>query len=183
MLTRSSIRCDCGLTVLTLKGQPIVTVECHCDSCREAAHRLESLAAAPKVAEPNGGTWAVLYRKDRVDCVSGAETLAAHRLDPMSKTRRVVATCCNSAMFLDFTPGHWLTLYARRWQERDRPRLEMRVMVGDRPAELAPLPDDVRNLPGHSLPFMARLVRAWIGMGFRRPKLDWIRGSIDEKAR
>ena len=182
MPKRSAIRCDCGRTVLELDGQPIVTVECHCDSCRQAALRLESLADAPKLAEANGGTRAVLYRKDRIDCVSGAETLAEHRLDPASKTRRVVATCCNSAMFLDFTPGHWLTLYARRWQERDRPPLDMRVMVADRPAELAPLPADVPNLPGHSFPFMLRLIRAWVGMGFRRPKLDWVRGTIDEKA-
>lgn len=172
-----AMRCECGRTVIELDGEPIVTVECHCDSCRRAAQRLEELAGAPALAEDNGGTRAVLYRKDRVRCVAGAEALREHRLDPASKTRRIVATCCNSAMFLDFTPGHWLTLYARRLPERDRPALDMRVVVADRPAGLPPLTSDIPNLPGHSFPFMARLILAWIGMGFRRPRIDWIEGA------
>jgi hypothetical protein len=76
---------------------------------------LSALAAAPPVRNPDGGTDYLLYRKDRVQCVRGQEHLEAHRLKPESPTRRVIATCCNSAMFLDFTKGHWLTLYRNRF--------------------------------------------------------------------
>ena len=33
----------------------------------------------------------------------GQQYLEEHRLKPESPTRRVIAKCCNSAMFLDFT--------------------------------------------------------------------------------
>jgi hypothetical protein len=41
----------------------------------------------------------------------GFPRVEEHRLKPDSPTRRVVATCCNSAMFLDVTKGHWLSMY------------------------------------------------------------------------
>lgn len=41
------------------------------------------------------------------------------------------------------------------------------------------LPDDIPNLKGHSGRFFLRLIGAWIAMGFRRPRLDWIAGTID----
>jgi hypothetical protein len=57
------------------------------------------------VLYPDSGTGVILYRKDRVRCVMGQEYLEERRLTPDSPTRRVLATCCNSAMFLDFTKG------------------------------------------------------------------------------
>ena len=50
----------------------------------------------------------------------GAEYLEEWRLKPNSPTRRVVATCCNSAMFLDFTKGHWLSMYRNRFPQARR---------------------------------------------------------------
>jgi hypothetical protein len=95
--------------------------------------------------------------------------MEARRLKPESPTRRMVATCCNSAMFLDFTKGHWLTLY------RDRlpalPPLEMRVMTADR-REGVVLPEDVPNYATHSGKFMWKLLAAWVPMGFRTPKVE-----------
>jgi hypothetical protein len=57
----------------------------------------------------------VLYRKDRVRLVMGAGHLEEHRLKPESPTRRVRATFCQAAMFLDLTKGHWLSLYRARF--------------------------------------------------------------------
>ena len=109
----------------------------------------------------------ILYRKDRVQCVTGRQHLEAHRLQPGSPTRRLVATCCNSAMFLDFTKGHWLSMYRKRFPP-GAPPLEMRVMTKDRRAGVE-LADDVPNYRGHSGRFMLKLITAWIAMGFRRP--------------
>jgi hypothetical protein len=160
--------CRCGKVELVAVGRPILTVSCYCASCQEAGSRFERLACAPIVLNPGGGTDYVLYRKDRVRCVMGEEYLEEHRLKPDSPTRRVIATCCNSAMFLDFTKGHWLTMYRNRFPA-GAPPLEMRIMTQDR-REGAALADDLPNYDRHSGRSMLRLVAAWIAMGFRRPK-------------
>jgi len=141
--------CQCGKVKVEAIGRPILAASCYCASCQEAGHRLERLASAPPVLDADGGTSVILYRKDRVQCVAGRQHLEEHRLKPDSPTRRVVATCCNSAMFLDFTKGHWLSMYRNRFPT-------------------GALPDDVPNHRGHSGKFMLRLIAAWIAMGLRR---------------
>ena len=79
------------------------------------------------------------------------------------------ARCCDTAMFLDFTKGHWLTVYRGRLPD-DIPRATMRMMTAERP-EGVTLPDDMTNTPGRSGKFMLKLLRAWIAMGFRRPSM------------
>ena len=163
-------RCRCGKVKLVAIGRPILTNTCYCASCQEAGRRFEQLASAPPVLNPDGGTDFVLYRKDRVECAMGQEYLEEHRLRPDSPTRRVVATCCNSAIFLDFTKGHWLTMYRNRFPT-EAPPLEMRVMTHERRGGVE-LADDLPNYSGHSGKFMLRLISAWIAMGFRRPKIS-----------
>ena len=121
--------------------------------------------------EPDGGTEYVLYRKDRVRLVMGAGHLEEHRLKPESPTRRVRATCCQTAIFLDMTKGHWLSIYRARFS-KDAPRIEMRVMTKERPAS-GPLREDVPNYSTHSGKFMLRLFGSWLAMGLRTPKLDF----------
>ncbi len=164
------LECKCGKVRLAVHARPIVVAECHCDSCRTAAARLAQLPGAEPVTEPNGGTHFVLHRKDRLSFVAGAEHLGAYRLTPQSPTRRVVATCCNTPMFLEFQHGHWLSLYARLWPEADRPRASMRTMTSDLPAGHA-LAGDIPNHRTQSLGFFAKLLLAWAAMGFRTPTI------------
>jgi hypothetical protein len=163
--------CRCGKVKLEAVGRPILTASCYCASCQEAGSRFEQLASAPPVLNPDGGTDYVLYRKDRVQCVTGQEYLEEHRLKPDSRTRRVVATCCNSAMFLDVTKGHWLSIYRNRFAAA-APPLEVRLMTKERRAGVE-LADDLPNYRGHSGKFMLKLIAAWIAMGFRRPEITW----------
>ena len=163
--------CRCGAVVLEAAGAPIAHAACYCTSCQEAGRQIEQLPGAPPVLDADGGTDFILYRKDRVRCVQGGERLQECRLKPESPTRRMVAACCNSAMFLDFTKGHWLTVYRARLPE-DVPPLEMRVMTADR-REGTVLPDDVPNFPAHTGRFMWKLLTAWAAMGFRRPRIAW----------
>jgi hypothetical protein len=120
----------------------------------------------------DGGTDYVLYRKDRVRCVHGGELLEQRRLKPDSPRRRLDARCCNTAMFLDFTKGHWLTVYRGRLPDDMKPAT-MRMMTAERP-EGSVLPDDTANYPGHSAKFMLKLLAAWIAMGFRRPGVEGV---------
>jgi hypothetical protein len=150
-------------------GGPILTGACYCNSCQKAGRRFEQLASAPPVLEPDSGTGFILYRKDRIRCVSGQEHLEEHRLNPRSPTRRVVATCCNSPMFLDFTKGHWLSMFRNRFPA-GAPPLEMRLMTKERRAGVA-LADDVPNHNGPSGKFVLKLMAAWMAMGFRRPEI------------
>ena len=161
--------CRCGQVALETTGKPIVSVACYCRSCQEAGRQFERLSGAPAVLDADGGTAYVLFRKDRVRCAKGGDKLQEHRLQPGSPTRRLVATCCSSPMFVDFTKGHWLTLYRNRLPDGAGP-LQMRVMTGERRGG-AGLPQDVPNYRGHSGKFMWRLLTAWVAMGFRRPKV------------
>lgn len=166
--------CRCGAVMLETVGAPILRAVCYCASCQEAGRRIGQLAGAPPVLEADGGTDFILYRKDRVRCTKGGERLQEHRLKPDSPTRRMVAGCCNSAMFLDFTKGHWLTLYRGRLSG-GVPPLDMRIMTADRRAD-TPLPNDVPNSAAHPGKFMRKLLTSWLAMGFRRPRVDGVPG-------
>lgn len=161
--------CPCGRTAIEVVGAPILTAVCCCESCQTAGRQFEMASGAPPVVRTDGGTAYCLYRKDRVRVALGGETLEERRLSPSSPTRRVVATCCNAPMFLDFTKGHWLTLYRDRLPG-DPPPLEMRIMAKDADAAAA---DGLPTHPTYPPGFMLRILAAWAAMGFRRPKLAW----------
>lgn len=72
-----TLRCNCGRTALEVTGPPILVAECACESCRKAAAVFASLPDGRDPRGPLGTTHFVLYRKDRVRCVAGAETRAS----------------------------------------------------------------------------------------------------------
>lgn len=155
-------RCTCGSVVFAGTGAPLLGASCFCKSCQTAGRQIEQLPLAPKVLDADGGTSYLLYRRDRIVCVRGSEHLQEIRLKPDSPTRRMLATCCNSAMFLDFTKGHWLTMYRARFPG-DAPPIEMRVMTRDQPLA-AHIANDMPRYKGHSGKFMWRLLSARIAM-------------------
>ena len=165
--------CRCGRTAVEIAGAPILSAVCCCGSCRTAGRRLEQAPGAPQVLRADGGTDYCLYRKDRVRIARGGERLQERRLTPESPTRRVVAGCCNTPMFLDFTRGHWLTLYRDRLPA-PAPPLQMRVMAKDAPA--AGAADGLATHRAYPPAFVVRLLAAWAAMGFRRPEVVWRSG-------
>ncbi len=168
----TSATCRCGKVELRIIGKPILRGICYCTSCQQAGRLHQAETGADLVLSEDGGTDYVLYRKDRVRCVGGGDLLEERRLKPETPTRRMFARCCNTAMFLDFTKGHWLTIYRDRLGE-DIPPATMRMMTADRPAG-AGLPDDMANYRGHSGTFMLKILRAWISMDFRRPAVEGV---------
>jgi hypothetical protein len=67
-------------------------------------------------------------------------------------------------MFLDFTRGHWLSMFRNRFPTGAR-ALEMRVWTKQRLADALP------NYSGHSGKLMLKLIAARIAMGFRNPEI------------
>jgi hypothetical protein len=162
----TTARCACGSVELEAIGAPIMSVACYCESCQEGSQQIEALPNGRAVCGPDGGTAYVLYRKDRVEYPKGSGLLRGLKLRDESSTRRVLAACCDSPMFLEFEKGHWLTMYQTALRG-DLPPLEMRVHTKSRPASVH-LSHDVPNHQGYSLKFMAKLFGAWIAMLLRR---------------
>jgi hypothetical protein len=173
-----TLKCRCGSVTISLSGRPILTADCTCSSCRAAGALMEKLPGAVSLLDQYGASRLVLYRKDRFECLSGEEQLKEYRLRPESPTRRVIAICCNSAMFLDFTKGHWIDIYGQRWLPGAMPKPALRTMTSDL-AEGATLPDNIPNSRRQSFGFFAKLLSAWIAMRFRTPKITCVNGAFN----
>jgi hypothetical protein len=171
------IGCGCGRTSLEVLGAPILVSECLCNSCRAAADRLAKLPGARNILTSYGATPCAEYRKDRVRILSGSEHLSEFRLSADAGSRRVVATCCNTPIFLEMKGAHWLSIYLHLWPDEARPKAEMRTMSGDL-SDASNLPGDMPNLKSHTVSFYAKLLGAWIAMGFRNPKIEVV-GKVD----
>ncbi|WP_395448808.1 GFA family protein [Aminobacter sp. UC22_36] len=172
------VACRCGQVAFEASGAPIVGAICYCSSCQKAGGIFAALPGGTPVLESDGGTNYTLYRKDRIRCVHGAELLREHRLSPTAPTRRVVATCCNSPVFLEFKGGHWLSVYRERIDPAERPPAEMRTMTADRRPGVE-FSDGLPSYAKHSGRFMWRLLTAWAAMGFRAPKVAYVKGELD----
>jgi len=177
MSKTTHIGCACGQTRLELQGDPILVSECLCNSCRTAAGRLAALPRAKNILTSYGATACAEYRKDRVRFLSGTAHLKEFRLSADAGSRRIVATCCNTPIFLELNGAHWLSVYLHLWPGDTRPVAEVRTMAGDLP-DASNLPDDIPNLRTHTVSFYMKLLGAWIGMGFRNPKIE-VAGKID----
>src|SRR5260370_32305448 len=150
-MTRSPIMtatCSCGSVELNAFGRPIVRTVCYCGDCRKGADQIEALPGAGPVRDPDGGTAYILYRKDRIECSKGAELLRRYKLKETSVTNRVVAACCNSAVFMDFDRGpHWVSAYRARFHG-ERPPLQLRICTTSN-LDAVPLPHPPPTHPGY----------------------------------
>ena len=166
--------CRCGQVALRVEGPPIVHAACYCISCQEAGRLIERRPDALPVLGLDGGTEYLLFRKDRVRCTRGGNDLEEIRLRPGSPTRRMVAGCCNTAMFLDFSKGHWVTLYCGR-MTGSVPPLQMRIMTAEKRAS-AVLPNDIPAHRVRAISLMWKLLKAWAAMGLRSSDVEGVSG-------
>jgi hypothetical protein len=155
--------CRCGAVSLEARGAPIMAVACYCNDCQEAARRLEARPQSTRMRDPDGGASFVVYRKDRVRVSTGADLLESMKLKETSPTKRLVATCCNSAMYLGFDDKkHWVDVYRNRILDHPPP-IQMRICTRFR-AQGVEAPRDVPSYSGYSFGLIARLVRAGLAM-------------------
>jgi hypothetical protein len=158
--------CRCGKVRCAGTGTPIVRTVCYCTDCQAGGHIIEALPGAPPVLDPDGGTAYLTYRDDRFEVIEGEELLVGYTLKDGAPTRRMVASCCNSGMFVKFGPGHWTSTYRLRFDE-PLPPIEMRTKVERRQSDL-PLPDDAPAYRGFGIRLFWRLITSRIAMAVGR---------------
>jgi hypothetical protein len=161
-------RCDCGRVELEARGPIIVHISCYCDDCQLAADRIDALPGGKSGREADGGTPNVLFRRDRVRIVRGAELLEPHRVREGTWAQRLVATCCNAAV---------TQIHENAWPHRgvktrlfqgDVPPLEMRIFTRFAP-DPGRIPNDVLRHPATPFVMILRILRAmaavrWAGL-------------------
>ncbi|HEX4158385.1 MAG TPA: hypothetical protein VHY79_07900 [Rhizomicrobium sp.] len=136
---------------------------CYCDDCQKGAAQIESLPNAGAVRDPDGGTAYILYRKDRFECSRGAGLLKSYKLREASVTNRVVAACCNSALFLNFDTGpHWVSAYRARFHG-ELPPLQFRICTKFKP-DGVDLREDVPSYRGYPPGLLVRLLASRAAM-------------------
>ena len=159
--------CSCGAVELEALGRPIASAVCYCDDCRKGADQIEALPNAGAVRDPDGGTGYVLFRKDRIACAKGAELLKRYKLKETSATNRVVATCCHSAMFMNFDRGpFWVSAYRARFRG-ELPPVQMRICTRFK-ADGDVLPDDAPSSRGYPAALVVKLLAARLAMALGR---------------
>jgi hypothetical protein len=162
VIAQTILRCQCGAVECIGQGAPFLSAVCYCDHCQQAARQINA-NGGPAVADPDGGTALCLIRDDRFRIERGADLLQPHQRDSSSPTSRMVASCCNSALFLSFSDGRfWRSAMINRI-DGAKPVIEMRLCTRYRESEL-PWPDQA---PRHAkFPFSAllRVGRQWLAM-------------------
>jgi len=164
-----TITCACGDVAVELEDAPIFAAICYCDDCQEGGRRLAALPKAPAVVGPDGGTPYVLHRRDRLRVVRGADRLTPIKLRQSSPTNRMLASCCNTPMFVGFDRGpFWASVYRDRYGA-DAPPIEMRVQTRFRPEGVSfpPKPPVFSRMP---LRAVLKLFRAYMAMMRSRPR-------------
>ncbi len=161
------LRCQCGAVECAGQGAPIGTAVCYCDDCQAAAQQIEALPGAAPVLDPDGGTALTLFRSNRFTVTSGADKLVPYKLRADSITSRMVASCCNSAIFLSFDKGpHWVSAMCNRFVG-ERPPIQFRHMTKYRTSTL-PFPDAVKTHPKFPLRFVGILLRDRLALSLGR---------------
>ena len=159
--------CACGHVALEAMGAPINSVSCYCDDCQEGARQIQSLPNAAPIQDPDGGTAYLVYRKDRVRCLKGASLLRQHKIRENSATNRVIATCCNTALFLNFDDSkHWVDVYRSRCHG-SVPPVQMLICTRFRP-EGVTIPTDVPGYPRYPISLLMQLIIAKAAMLLHR---------------
>jgi hypothetical protein len=161
------VRCSCGSVELECIGAPITCVVCYCDDCQEGSRQIEALPNGRPAQDPDGGTGYVVYRRDRLRPSTGASLLKGHKIRERSATNRVVATCCNSVMFLNFDDRkHWVDVYRSRFDGK-LPPVQMRICTKFKPGNHT-IPSDVPVYPRYPFKFIVKLLGARVAMLFQK---------------
>lgn len=149
--------CACGQVKYEAQGDPIVTAVCYCQDCQAAGKIITDLPEFTPFQERDGGTPYATFRKDHWKPIGKERQLKSIKLKPDAPTTRYVTTCCHSALYLEFEPGFWISVYRDRLDEP--PALEWRNKVNYRQSDL-PFADGLPRYKNFPLRLFGRLALA-----------------------
>jgi hypothetical protein len=90
----------------------------------------------------------MVFRRDRIACIRGAENLQAMRLRNATKTRRMLAGCCTTPMYVGFDDKRpWVSAFRTSFGP-DAPPVQMRICTRFRRPEHK-AKDDLPDHPGY----------------------------------
>ena len=159
--------CRCGAVEIGAWGEPIVVTACYCDDCQAAAQQLAASATSAS-ANADGGTEFMVFRRDRIACTRGAENLQAMKLAAASKTRRMIAGCCKTPMYVGFEDKKpWVSAFRASFGADASP-VEMRICTRFRKSD-DKANDGLPSHPGYPLAMILRILAVWPLMLFSRP--------------
>jgi hypothetical protein len=160
--------CRCGAVEVCAWCEPLAVSACYCEDCQTAARRLAASADLAPAASVDGGTEFMLFRRDRIACTRGTDRLQAMRLTDASKTRRMIAGCCATPMYLAFDDKRpWVSAFRASFGTA-APPLEMRICTRFRRSE-ENAEDGLPSHPGYPPTMMVRILAAWPLMLFSQP--------------
>ena len=157
--------CQCGAVELSAWGRPITVNACYCDDCQAAARRLAASADSGRASRVNDGMEFMVFRRDRIACTRGANRLQAMRLTGSSKTRRMIASCCATPMYMAFDDKRPRVSAFRAPFGADAPPVQMRICTRSK-RSTKKVEAGVPSHPGYPLAMMIRILAAWPIMMF-----------------
>jgi hypothetical protein len=161
-------QCRCAAVEVGAWSDPIVVTACYCDDCQAASERLAASANSAPLAGADGGTDFMVFRRDRIACTRGADRLEVMRLRDVTKTRRMVASCCATPMYVSFDDKRpWVSAFRASFGA-DAPPVQMRICTRFRRTE-AKAKDGLPDHPGYPAAMILRILAAWPLMLFSRP--------------
>jgi hypothetical protein len=159
--------CRCGAVDIGAWAEPIVVTACYCDDCQAAAERMAASDKAA-LAKADGGTEFMVFRRDRIACTRGADRLEAMKLTPATNTRRMIASCCATPMYVAFDDKRpWVSAFRARFGANAPPvtmRICTRFKRSDDRAE-----NGLPSHPSYPPPMIARILAVWPLTLFSRP--------------
>jgi hypothetical protein len=161
-------QCRCGTVEIGGWGNPLVVAACYCDDCQAASERLAASANGAPAARADGGTEFMVFRRDRIACMRGAENLQPMRLTAASKTRRMIADCCATPMYVSFDDKRPWVSALRAGFGAGAPPVEMRICTRFRRPENKP-EDGLPEHPAYPVAMILRILAAWPLTLFSRP--------------
>lgn len=156
--------CRCGKVRLEAVGPPIAHIICYCDDCQAAACKIDALDNGWSGQGKDGGTPSLLFRRDRVSIVEGAEKIIEISVRKRTPTRRLVASCCNTALTQIHDNGWPHSGIKTSLFIGPVPPPEFRIHIRYAPAPRQ-LPRDLPKYPSVPARLVFRLLKAKLALG------------------
>ncbi|WP_133648242.1 GFA family protein [Paraburkholderia flava] len=151
--------CQCGTVEISAWAQPMMVSTCYCDDCQAAGQRHAASGSSAPMSGADGGTEFMVFRRGSIACTRGADLLQPAKLTSHTKTRRMIASCCATPMYVAFDDKRpWVSAFRAPFGA-DAPPVEMRICTRFRRAEEA-VDDGVRSHSGYPPAMMVRILAA-----------------------